>query len=345
MVYLVGHSRGTLVSSLYLSHPARAAKVAKYVALDGGGCPAVVPCIAPNQSLLPGQSHVEVATSKESFALQYEFLVGRKPAVLDLVPERGRVELSGRAVNFPANTGRSGATLHIWRIDPATGHRTRHWPDATFVLGADGAFGPFRAVSGAHYEYELSAPDSPVRHHLYLQPSVRDSRLVRLLSADAGGPTRTNTNVSPNHVAIVAIRMREWYAHDDPDLAGDQSDVLTVTTGDRGPLNVLTGFVGNSTIGLHLHDDAATPAQSTLAALPYFSTQPFQSGVDVFMPASPNATGTITVRNIPRGDASRPQTLNVPNWPSDLHSVSVVFTDYPVDGGSCGHWFRRGPCR
>lgn len=344
-VYLVGHSRGTFVSSQYLADPSRAAKVAKYVAIDGAGCPAVVPCIAPTQGVLPGQSHVEVATSKESFALQYEFLVERKPVVVDLVPERGWVELSGRAVNFPANTGRSGVTLAIWRVDGETGLRSRHWPDATFRLGADGAFGPFHAVSGAHYEYELSSPDSPVRHHLYLQPAVRDSRLVRLLSSDPGGATRTNTNVGPGHAAIVAIRMREWYAHDDPDLPGDQSDVLTVTSGDRGAVNVLSSFVGNATIGLHLHDGVATPGQSTLGPLPYFSTQPFQSGIDVFLPAAEPATGTLTVRNIPRGDTTRPQTLNVANWPSDSHSISVVFTDYPVDPKPCTHGLRHGWCR
>jgi hypothetical protein len=26
-----------------------------------------------------------------------------------------------------------------------------------------------------------------------------------------------------------------------------------------------------------------------------------------------------------------PQTLNVPNWPSDRHSISVIFADHPVD--------------
>ena len=51
----------------------------------------------------------------------------------------------------------------------------------------------------------------------------------------------------------------------------------------------VTDFVGNGGIGIHIHDDAATPGESTLAALPYFSEQPFQSGVDVFMPASANA--------------------------------------------------------
>jgi pimeloyl-ACP methyl ester carboxylesterase len=331
-VYLVGHSRGTSVSSAYLADPARAAKVAKYVAIDGAPCPTVVPCVAPNQSEFPGQSHVEVATSKESFAMQYEFLVGEAPEVVDIVPQREPVELSGRAVNFPANTGRAGATLEIWAIDAATGERTGSKPDASFGLGDDGDFGPFTAESGRHYEYVLSSDQSPVQHHLYLQPYVRSSHLVRLLSSPPNGPTRANTNVSDDHSSIIAIRMREWYANDDPDRTGDERDILEISTDGGKPANAVAEFVGNGGIGIHIHDDAATPGRTTLAALPYFSEQPFQSGVDVFMPASSRPDGTITVRNFPRGDTDRPQTLNVPNWPSSGHSISVVFTDYPVDG-------------
>ncbi len=63
---------------------------------------------------------------------------------------------------------------------------------------------------------------------------------------------------------------------------------------------------------------------------PPSSEQRFQSGVDVFMPASADGSGTITVTNLPRGDASRPQTLNVPNWPSNTHAISLMFADYPV---------------
>ena len=97
------------------------------------------------------------------------------------------------------------------------------------------------------------------------------------------------------------------------------------------PVDAITDFVGNGAIGLHVHDDAATPGESTLGPLPYFADQPFQSGIDVFLPASPDGSGTITVTNIPRGDTSDPQVLNVPNWPSSTHAISVVFTDWPVD--------------
>lgn len=343
-VYLVGHSRGTFVSSSYLGTPARAAKVAKYIALDGSPCPTAVPCRAINQAGLPGQSHVEVATSKESFAAQYEFLIGTPPQVVDIVPQRDPVELSGRAVNFPANTGREGAHLDVWEVDADTGARVADEPHASFDLGADGAFGPFTADQGAHYEWVLSAPDTDVQHHLYLQPYPRSSQLVRLLSSPPDGPTRANTNVGPGHSAIIAMRMREWYGTDDADLPGDQSDVLEISTNgpgsgpgaDQPAVNAIAARMGNGTIGLHFHDDAATPQQSTLAALPYFSTQPFQNGADVYMPASSAAEpdGTITVTNIPRGDETKPQTLNVPNWPSSLHAISVVFTDYPVDSAA-----------
>jgi hypothetical protein len=158
---------------------------------------------------------------------------------------------------------------------------------------------------------------------------------VRLLSSGPDGDTRANTNTGDDHAAVIAIRMREWYATDDADLPADDRDVLEISTttdgGVEDPVNVVVDFVGNGAIGLHLHDDAATPGETTLGPLPYFADQPFQSGIDVFMPASDAADGTITVTNFPRGDRDEPQTLNVPNWPSSGHSISVVFTDYPVD--------------
>jgi len=330
-VFLVGHSRGTTVSTMYLSEGPRAAKVARYVAVDGQPCVDVVPCLAPTQETNPGQAHVEVATSAETFAAQYEFLVGEPPEVVEIVPQRAPVVLEGRAVEFPANTGREGADLDIWEVDPATGRRVADEPHASFTLEADGAWGPVEVEAGAHYEYVLSAPDSDVQHHLYLQPYVRSSHLVRLLSSEPDGPTRSNTNVGDGHTSLIAIRMREWYADDDPDLAGDQADRLELSVDGSEPVDVLEPFVGNEAIGLHLHDDAASPGETTLEPLPYFSTQPFQSGVDVYLPATGAGDGVITVTNIPRGDTERPQVLNVPNWPSSGHAVSVVFSDHPVD--------------
>src|SRR5690606_34915124 len=104
-------------------------------------------------------------------------------------------------------------------------------PHASFELGPDGSFGPVELENGAHYEYALSSPESGVQHHIYLQPYVRDSHLVRLLSSEPDGPTRSNTNVGDDHAAIIAIRMREWYGDDDTDLPADERDVLEISTG------------------------------------------------------------------------------------------------------------------
>ena len=67
----------------------------------------------------------------------------------------------------------------------------------------------------------------------------------------------------------------------------------------------------------------------TSASLPPFSSIGFLTGVDNYMPSSPDASGTIAVTETMRGSrAPRRETINVPNWPSDQHTVSVFFKDY-----------------
>ena len=336
-VYLVGHSRGTLVSSRYLSDPERAAKVAKYISLDGGPCDGIpVPCIGPNQAALPGQKHVEVATSKESFAMQYEFLMGKAPDTIDIEPQSGPVELRGRAVNFPANTGRDGARLEFWEIDGDTGYRTGDDPVMMFDLGPDGAWGPAMVEPGVYYELVLYDPGSESRQHFYPQPYVRDSFLERLLSGPPDSPTRMNSNVGDGtHTGLTVLRMREWLPSDvlevetkRPD--GKGTEKTNVITDDNVPLPEMGMGLGvGEPIAIYLHDDVATPTETTLELLPWFPEQFFQTGIDVFMPAADPPDGTITLTNFPRGDESKAQTMNVPNWRMDKHTVMVLFSDFP----------------
>ena len=332
-VYLVGHSRGTFVSSTYLADPARAAKVAKYVALDGAPVPRRGPLPRADAGVEPRP--VPRRGGDVAGVLRRPVRVpggggargGRhRPAAGPGRALRPSRQLPGQ--HRPG--GRHARHLGRRPRHRARGSATSRTP--SFAIGDGRGVRALRGrVRGPTTSGCSPRTDSPVQHHLYLQPYVRSSDLVRLLSSAPDGATRANTNTGDDHSAVIAIRMREWYAADDADLPGDQADVLEISAGDEAPVNVLADFVGNDAIGLHLHDDVATPGETTLAALPYFSTQPFQSGVDVFLPAADPPDGTITVPNIPRGDTDRPQTLNVPNWPSSTHSISVVFTDYPVD--------------
>lgn len=339
-IFLIGHSRGTQVSSTYMGMPERAKKVAKYISLDGFGCGAAqtanIPCIDPSQRSLPGQSHVEVATSKESFIEQWKFLVGGDPQVTDIVKQKAPVEISGRAVNFPENTGRAGTTLDMYAIDANTGMRVGD-KVKSWTLGDDGSWGPITVDPTKHYEFVLYASESSYHHH-YMQPFLRSTPFVRFLSGPPDTESRKNTNSGPNHVAAIVSRMREWQT-------SDKLEIGTKTPSDSQPaMNVITGDVGvdptggtdiaslvRGRIAINVHDDAATPKMTTLAPLPWFSTQPFQTGVDVYMPASDPPNGTVTFKSIPRGDASRPQILNTPNWASSTHLISLMFADYAQD--------------
>jgi pimeloyl-ACP methyl ester carboxylesterase len=342
-VYLIGHSRGTQVSSTYLGDPARAAKIAKYISLDGFGCTAAiaanVPCIEPNQASLPGQSHVEVATSVESFAKQYEFLIGSAPKVTAIVKQTEPVVISGRAVNFPENTGRAGVTLEIWEIDAQKGSRVGDKALSSFQIGDDGNWGPVTVDPSKHYEMVLlPMGGTGNQHHHYMQPFLRSTPFVRLLSGPPDTESRKQTNSGPGHSAAVASRMREWQTTDKLEIS------TTTPTGSQPATNVIIEGVGvdptggsdiaslvRGRIGIHLHDDKATPMMTTLAPLPWFSTQPFQTGVDLYMPASDPPNGTITFKSIPRGNAAKPQILNTPNWASTNHLISLLFADYAQD--------------
>lgn len=338
-VFLMGHSRGTAVSGQYLSDETRSAKVEKYVALDGAGCEGIaVPCVAPAQTTnmrpgqtdpLPGQKHVEVASSKESFVVQFKHFFGREPKLIDIVKQKQPVVISGRAVNFPANTGREGVTLEFWELDD-NGKRASDEPKATFEIEVDGNWGPVTVDPTKHYEQVLIAPDAGNQHHFFSQPFLRSSKFVRLLSGPADSESRLNTNTSDHHAAIVLIRQREW--------TGD--DIVEVSTesesGNQDAKNVITAEVssGASTrppISIFLHDDADSPEESSLSLLDWFPMQPFQTGVDVFMPASETPDGTITLVNLPRGDEDKPQTIRVPNWASSKHTLTVMFDDFPHD--------------
>jgi hypothetical protein len=95
-------------------------------------------------------------------------------------------------------------------------------------------------------------------------------------------------------------------------------------------------------IGIHAFD-AGLDKVSTLAPIPFFLAQTFQTGVDIWMPATDPPDGTISFTNEPRGDTSRPQTVNVPNWASDDHRVSIQFNDYVQDINTWGECKRAKP--
>jgi pimeloyl-ACP methyl ester carboxylesterase len=188
-VYVAAHSLGTSIMLGYLnSSPERAARVAKYVGIDGATsptCPGGVECmgvwargsttrtLGANNVYLSDQGHTQSVGSKESFVAQYEFFTGHTPARTLVLPEPpGQVEIAGRALDFPANLGLAGSTLDVFDVDADTGARVRDRPLYTVAIGDDGNFGPLAVNGKRRYEFQITRQsDEGLRfQHFYFEP-------------------------------------------------------------------------------------------------------------------------------------------------------------------------------
>jgi lipase/uncharacterized protein len=317
----------------YLLNATQSAKVDGYVALDGIGawCFFGTRCTSISASSL-GQTHIEASLSPESFARQFQHFYGRAPSTTSITPTPGTIEIGGRVLNFQVNTPATGTQAEVWPIDPNTGARQGSAPAHRFSVDSTGNFGPLQVQQGRPYEIALTRPGAGVIH-VYYQPWLRSSYLLRVQALEANSAVIQNTNVGPNHSAGVVLRYKEWWraaSH------GAQRDDLTVSVnsqaGNMAPRNVLER-VTNDVAGIHVHDNTASPRQTTLDPLSYFSSQAFQTGIDVYMPASGSGpNGTITFSNNHRGNAARRQVVNIPNWPSMIngtrHGFLVEFNSY-----------------
>jgi pimeloyl-ACP methyl ester carboxylesterase len=337
-VDLVGHSLGTSVLQGYLnSSPERAAAVAHYVNLDGFAAtslPGDVPTLAvwgqgyDTRELVgaqnvhfPAQTHTQVVTSPETFEAMFEFLSGAPPASRDVVRQRaGEIQLSGRAHLFPSNAAVDRGELQIFAIDPASGMRLDADPEATFPL-TDGSWGPFRADPARHYEFAIVRDGNA--HHLYFEPFVRSSALMRLLTSEPGEGLDGLWERGPNHSNIVLLRNKEWWG-DQPG-ANDELTVdgIAVVGPATAPMSkrALAAFVWD--IGVDGASNPGVPA-------PAFAALPFLTGVDIYVPAATPPDRTVAVRSVPRLGNGLVVDVNVPNWPSSTDRTTIQFNDFTV---------------
>jgi len=358
-VYAIGHSRGTTVWTSYLDSVAfnGPAKVAKYVNIDGrtqatlpGGVPTIGiwgewntadsgynrrgntnAVIGPDPAAnfyFGTKSHTEVATSADAFALAYEFFTGHAPATTDVIPEPpGKVQISGRAVIFPENVGYIGATVEAWRVEPGTGHRVGSRPLATFDIDDSGNFGPVNVNGLKHYELAVIRPAAngapETVHHFYFEPFSRGDHFVRLNTSRPNTSLEVYLPRDPRYTNLVLSRQRDYWGDqgtNSDQLLIDGLNVLQANTSPRSGVN-LAVFAYDDGVG---GPDGATDLGK--GELFPFNLLTFLTAVDVSIPASPDASGTVAVTDVARG-SGRASTINVPNWPADLHRISLQFRD------------------
>jgi hypothetical protein len=346
-VDIAGHSLGTTLMHSYLATPARAANVAHYVNIDGrtaSSPPGGVPTLAiwagrgtPGRSIVgatnvtvPNQTHVQSATSPETFKAMFKFLTGRDPAH-GIVRERC-ITLEGRAQLFPQNTGVGDRTLQIWEVKGSTGQRKHKHPVATLDIADDGSWGPVHGLrSGVHYEFALLQPGQ-ITHHLYFEPFVRSDHLVRLLTSEPNGGVNLLIERSPRHSALTIVRYKELWGDQ-----GAESDQLSVNG--TQVINPATAPIDKRVIGVFAFDVGSDGVSDVSKPIPVVFGLPFLTGVDLFVPAATPPGGTVSVALRSRG-AGPVRTVNFPNFPSSTDAVSVGFWDFePGEPGWAGHWW------
>jgi pimeloyl-ACP methyl ester carboxylesterase len=341
-VDLLAHSLGTKLMQDYLnSSPARAANVAHYVNIDGqtassppGGVPTLAlwatrgPLSPAGRSITGAQNvsisdstHVQCATSPLSFYYFYKFFNGAAPKTTQIVAQAGTITISGRAVNFPQNSGLSGATVQVWPINQRTGERTSGKPIATSVVGSSGDWGAVRVHAGRRYELTLVRTDNPTApsHHFYFEPFLRSDHLVRLLESDAlrlaGGAPEARA------VALLIVRYKELWG----DQAA-QSDVLTING--QSVCNPTTCPLSKEVNGLFASDFNHDGKSETSSTWPtYENLGYFISSADVFAPAASPPTGEVKVSLRDRGSGPV-RTISFPNFASTTDVVTAQFDDF-----------------
>ena len=303
------------------------------------------------------QGHTETASSARTFAAMWDFFLGRAPATTDVVPEPpGQVTVAGRAVLFPQNAGFAGATLEVHALDAATGQRTGG-PLLVQALDETGAFGPLRVNGRTAYEFAVLRPGGTV-HHFYASPFSRDDHFVRLNTAPEGTGLELFTARDPRHTSVTVTRQRELWGDQGAgsdvltvDLLGDAVPpvgVLTPATAPRtGPAGQATGEVNamflfdvgpRGTGGTPFYAPSDQRTDLSQGDLLPFRTLTFLNAADVFLPASPDASGTLRFAMTPRG-GTLTEVVNVPNWPSPTDRVTVLLNDRTQDDES--HPYRR----
>jgi hypothetical protein len=338
-VDVVGHSEGTSVMYHYLAESEKAAEhrasVAAYANLDGqeknpgvrtlavwaGRCGDAT-CEKPERHMegaenvtIPNATHVQTSTSAETFQQMFKFFRNRMP-LHDIVPQKS-VQVAGKALEFPQNTGLIGDTVEVWALN-ANGERLGSAPVAKMAItdGSEGggAWGPVALKAGKRYEFALVSPVKTI--HVYMEPFVRNDYAVRLLGSAA---ISTLAGKFPGRSGAVMIRYKELWGNEP-----GQNDELLING-----LNLCTATLcpWEKEVNAYFAFDWEGKEESTLNEEPALSRLPFIQAAQVYLRGAspPDEIDTYQLRSR-RGGGLR--TLRVPNWEGTTNQVEIFWNDF-----------------
>src|SRR5437879_11643936 len=230
------------------------------------------------------------------------------------MPHSGSIRLAVKALNFPENSGLSGATVQIWQVNDS-GQRTSAAPVASLPITdgstGGGAWGPVSAKPGQRYEFAL-VQTGLATLHIYYERFVRSDYTLRLLASAA---IEGYVGNRPASVSAVMIRYKELWGDQ-----GAENDQLLING-----LNVCTEVLCpiSKQVNAFFAFDRNRDGQTDLSQPdPVLSQLPFIQAADVYIPASSPPNATVSFQLISRGGGPV-RTLNVPNWDATLDGVTI----------------------
>ena len=332
-VDLIGHSEGTSVSYSYLTEGAKAAErkanVAAYVNMDGPGVRTLAlwaersgPTGPEGRHMegaenvtIPDQTHVQSSTSTQSFIQIYKFFRNKLPKH-DLVAQKN-IQLAGKALEFPQNSGLAGDKVEIWPLD-SNGARTTKTPLASFLITdpstGGGAWGPVAAKSGVRYEFALVKPGKTL--HIYMEPFPRSDYAIRLLGSQ---PLENYTGKQPKSSGAVMIRYKEYWGNEPGQNDELLIDGLNICTPALCPVSKL--------VNAYFAFNWEGKEETTLNPDPVTGALPFIQGAQVYIPASSPPNAIVKYQLNSRGGGGL-RTLNIPNWEGTTDQVTIYWNDF-----------------
>jgi pimeloyl-ACP methyl ester carboxylesterase len=335
-VDVVAHSLGTSVMYDYLTNGDMAAQrrsnIGRYINVDGQAQNPGVTTLAvwagrgtPGRSMpgatnvtIPNQTHVQTCTSAQSFVEYYKFLTRRRPA-RDIVREKGLIDVAGKTLNFPENSGALGTTVEVWRVNP-NGQRIGAAPTASIPITdsstGGGHWGPISVQAGARYEFALVRPALPTLH-IYYEPFVRSDYTLRLLESKAIEQYSGNR---PGSMAGVNIRYKELWGDQ-----GAESDQLLIDgTSVCVPALCPISKQVNAFFAFDRNRDGQTDLSSSD---PVLGALPFIQGGDVYVRGASPPDATVPFQLLSRGTGPI-RTLAIPNWDSATDGFTIQWNDF-----------------
>jgi hypothetical protein len=266
---------------------------------------------------IPNATHVQTSTSAETFQQMFRFFTGKLPRV-DLKRQKGTIELAGKALEFPQNTGLIGDTVEIWPVS-SEGLRTTIKPIRSFAItdGSEGggAWGPVTATAGQRYEFALVQPEGKTIH-VYMEPFVRSDYDIRILGSAA---ISNDTGKFPKSSGAVMIRYKELWGNEP-----GQDDELLVNG-----LNVCTAALCPWTkeVNAFFAFNWEGKEETTLKEEPALGSLPFLQAAQVFIPGHEPPDEIVSYQLKSRTGGGL-RTLKVPNWEGTKNQTEIFWNDF-----------------